>query len=121
MRATNLDPNLKELLFRIVDAPSVWSIVTSFGVALNLAWAIPPGPMRADVPWFAGEVRRAQMTMRINGTIAAWVDLFVARPDGATRVCGGLVGAIARHPTERGRMAIVRLLATRRGPPPPGR
>lgn len=115
----NSDPNLKDLLFRVVDAPSLWSIATNFGVNVNLAWSVPPDPERVDVPWFAGEVRRAQMALRINGDTSSWVDMLVAQPKDATRVCGGLVGVIARHPTESGRMAVVRLLATRRGAPAP--
>jgi len=67
---------------------------------VKLDWKVPPEPIRVDVPWFAGEVRCGQMDLCING---------------ATMACGGLVGAIARHPTEPGRLAVLRLLATRRG------
>jgi hypothetical protein len=92
------DPVLQALLFRVVDPPSLWSVVTSFA-------------------GIADEVRPARLELRVNDATAAWATLLVARPRDATRVCGGLVGAIVQHPSDPGRRAVVRLLATRRGAP----
>lgn len=116
------DAVLHDLLFRVVDRPSVWSIATHLGIKVSMVWELAMGepPRRVAFAGLAAEVGHASCDLRVNGSTAAWLDLFVAQPKGATMVCGGLVGAIARHPTKPGRMAVVRLLATRRAPPPPG-
>jgi len=115
--ATN-DDVLQDLLFRIVERPSLWSIATNLGVHVTMTW----GTVASDeptivVPEFPDEVRRASLELAVNGSTAAWVTLLAAAPTSSTRACGGLVGAIAQHPTEAGRFAVVRLLATRRGAP----
>jgi len=113
------DPNLQDLLFRVVDKPSVWSVVTRLGVNVSVGWdASKSSRFAPALAEASGPVRCAPIKLFVNGDIASWVDLLVGKPRAATMVCGGLVGAIARHPTEPGRMAVVRLLATRRGPAP---
>jgi hypothetical protein len=67
----------------------------------------------------ATPIRRVPLEVNVNTEPGLWVDLAVANPDDATRVCGGLIGAIARHPRDLRRFAVVRLLATRRGPQTP--
>jgi hypothetical protein len=113
------DPALQELLFLVVDKPNLLSLVTHLGVTLVIEsrhrerTLVVPSDL-LDLPGRL-EVRVAAMDLRINGTMALWADLLAVRPTGALGVCGGLVGAIARHPTEPGRFAVARLLATRRG------
>lgn len=112
------DPVLQDLLFRVVDEPSLWSVAAHLGVQVTLAWEAS-GRAHDAVPvdGFAGEVRPASLELRVNGSTASWVTMLVTKPNGASRACGGLVGAIAQHPNEPGRLAVVRLLATRRGAP----
>lgn len=112
----NDDPVLRELLFEVIDPPSLWSIATHFGVDIRLRIE-PPPPDAAPIPvaGVADEVRAVAIELHVNGSPALWVTLLVAQPHAATRVCGGLVGAIAQHPTDPSRFAAVRLLATRRG------
>ena len=110
------DDVLQDLLFRVVDKPSLWSIATNLGAHVNMKWTgsaaeTPP----IAFPGFPDEVRRSALELVVNGDTAAWVTLFAAKPHAGTAACGGLVGAIAQHPTDSGRIGIVRLLATRRG------
>ncbi len=56
------------------------------------------------------------LVANINTEPGLLVDLAVAKPNGATMPCAGLIGALARHPNDASRFAVVRLLATRRGP-----
>ena len=112
------DEVLQDLLFRVVDPPSVWSIATHLGVELTLRWQ--PGDARAApvvVAGFAGELRKTSLELVVNGNVATSVTMLVTRPGASLRACGGLVGAVAQHPSDEGRFAVVRLLATRRGAP----
>lgn len=116
--ATN-DPLLQDLLFRVVDKPNLWSLATNLGVHVTLGWQAPePAPTKVDAPWFDGVVHRARCEMKLQGAVASWLDMLVTKPRGALAASAGLVGAIARHPHEADRYAVVRLLATKRGPAP---
>jgi hypothetical protein len=116
------DAVLQELVFRVVDEPSLWSVATHLGVNVQLRWGddrYPPRTVAIDhAPELGDEVRSAMFELRVNGDSAAWVTLLVGKPRGAMRACGGLIGAIAQHPADPERLAVVRLLATRRGPAP---
>jgi len=113
------DAVLQDLLFRVVDTPSLWSIATHLGVGVVVKWkATNPPPAPVAVDGFAGEVRTWPFELQVNGDTASWVTMLVSQPHSGTRVCGGLVGAIAQHPTDPRRLAVVRLLAMRRGPAP---
>jgi hypothetical protein len=113
------DAVLQEVLFQIVDEPSLWSVATNLGLGIELR-ATAPKQASPIVPLDGidtgnAEVRSAAFNLRVNGDAASSVQLLVTKPRGATRVCGGLLGAIAQHPTDRDRLTVVRLLATRRG------
>lgn len=113
------DPLLEDLLFRVVDKPSLWSLATNLGVHVTLGWEPPEAtPTKVDAPWFDGDVQRARCEMKLQGAVASWLDMFVTEPRGALAACAGLAGAIARHPHEPDRYAVVRLLATKRGAAP---
>jgi hypothetical protein len=112
------DAVLQEVLFQIVDEPSLWSVATNLGLGIELRAAAPRQPPIVPLDGIdtaGAEVRTAAFELRVNGDAASSVQLLVTKPRGATRVCGGLLGAIAQHPTDRERLTVVRLLATRRG------
>ena len=114
-RLATADPVLQDLLFRIVDRPSLWSVATHLGVTVAMRWGADASPIDPQPPLTA-PLRCTTLELKINGDTASWVDMVVAQTSTTSAACGGLVGAIARHPTEPGRSAVVRLLATRRGP-----
>ena len=112
------DGALQELLFRVVDKPSVWSVATNLGVKVNIVWG-DPGPGSTAVAEAAAaigsEVRTAKLDLSINGQVAAFATLLVSKPAAATRACGGLVGAIVQNAADPTRLLVAKLLATRRG------
>lgn len=112
----NDDEVLQDLLFRIVEKPSLLSIARYLGVAVVLVWTTFAEPQLVQLPGVDTQVRRVSLEVNINTEAGLLVDLAVAKPNGATMTCGGLIGAIARHPNDASRFAVVRLLGTRRGP-----
>jgi hypothetical protein len=112
------DPTLQDLLFVVVDKPSLFSIATHRGVKVHIRTTTDPNRPRLPPP-FAGlpkgnTVAVTDKDLTINGSRALWADLIVTRPVGALGACGGLLGAVARNAADPGRTAVVRLLATRR-------
>jgi hypothetical protein len=118
-RLAENDAVLKDLLFRVVDAPSVWSVATRLGIHVALEWVtdqFPPQAVAVELPSALGpEARSALLAVKVNGDPALGVHVIMVKPAGASRVCGGIVGAVAQHPRHPERLAVVRLLATRRG------
>lgn len=116
------DAVLQELLFAAVDEPSLWSVATHLGLGIELRFAPRAIPstvaLGEDLGPDAAELRRVSLALLVNGRAAADVQLLVAKPRGALRVCGGLVGAIVQHADDPERLTVVRLLATRRGASP---
>ncbi len=114
------DPSLQELLFVVVDEPSLFSIATHLGVNVHVQTTVdltrPRRTPPCDVLPAEVAVGATNKDIAINGQQALWADLFVTRPVGALGACGGLWGALARNATDAGRTAVLRLLATRRGP-----
>jgi hypothetical protein len=112
----NDDAVLQDLLFCVVDKPSLWSIVKFGGVGVVLIFLSRTEPEPVELAGATTSSRRVALEVNINAEPGLWVDLAVSKPNGATMVCGGLIGAIARHPNDPRRSAVVRLLGTRRGP-----
>ena len=113
------DETLQDLLFLVVEKPSIFSVIASFGVRVNLSWSVPelgplqwPEPLRPDEGW-GSEVRALQMQIDVNGGSALLGDLVACEPKGALSIGGGLCAAVFRHPTDEERWAVVRLLAVR--------
>jgi len=116
------DEALQELLFLLVEKPSVLSVVANFGVRVYLSWSVTreapiawPEPARPEQGW-GDELRALQMQIDVNGAPALQGDLVVCAPDGGLAMGGGLCGAVFRHPSDETRWAAVRLLAVRTAP-----
>jgi len=92
------DPTLQDLLFVVVDKPSLFSIATHLGVKVNIQTTTNPHRLR-EAPPFDGLAPGAT----------------VAVTDKDLTINGSRVGAVARNADDPGRTAVVRLLATRRG------
>ncbi|MEZ6036975.1 MAG: hypothetical protein R3F29_05810 [Planctomycetota bacterium] len=114
----NGEPTLQEALFLVVDPPSLWSLATHLGVqALMRTSLAPPVDFAGALPASSGAATHVhRIDLDLNGEPSLEADLLVVKPRGATMLCGGLVGAIARNPNDAGRSVVARLLATRRGP-----
>lgn len=110
------DEALRQLLFELVDVPGIFSIVANFGVSVHLQWH---GAERLESPWrdpvFGSASCVCRCTLSVNGRESLVVDLLAARPEGSLAACGGICGAVLRHPHDAGRWAAVRLLALHEG------
>lgn len=113
------DRTLRELLFTVVERPSLWSVVFHFGIAINVTAGVgAPCPPLPSLP-VTEPLRLLPLELLVNGALALSVDLALVQPKPPLLTAGGVVGAVARHPSRPERFALLRLLASRRGPAAP--
>ena len=109
-------PGLDRLFYKVVDLPSVWSVVRHVGVKANLdvepehfapidtaAWGLPTHPPGYGFP----------MAFRLNGQPALTVTLVVAPPRPPLLACGGIIGLLAEKPSEKETYLTLRILSAR--------
>lgn len=108
------DEVLSDLLFTVVEKPSLFSVLIRFGV--EVVAATQQGSEGPTVRLGDREVRCnvLPMDLDVNGSRALSVHLFCTEPRMPDAVGAGIVGALARHPSEP-RFAAIRLMGTRRG------
>ena len=109
------DPVLAEQLFAIADRPSLWSVVTSLGVTIELRGG-ELGPWRGATD--DSTARVLPLDVHINGAPSLWADLLCGGSKPPFALCAGVLGAVARHATDPQRYCVLRLLAARRGQAP---
>ena len=110
------DSTLHSLLFSVVDAPSILSVVMNLGVEVVISSLLgSEGPTLAvgerTVP-----TRVLPVQIEVNGDCALVAHLVCCESQLPAAIAGGVLGAVARHPSEPARIAVLRLLAIRRGP-----
>ena len=112
------DHVLSPLLWEVIERPSLWSVVTNLGARVILrprfhaAVEVP-----SAVPAVAHTVWQVPMGLLVNDETALAIDLFVTPAAPPVSLCGGVLGATARHPHDPDLEFAVLLLAARRGRP----
>lgn len=113
------DAVLAPLLWEVVEKPSWWSIVRHLGARV----VVRPDFQAAEAvasPVAAGEVAwRVPLELSVHDQPVLHSDLFVVGAARPFALCGGVVGAVARHPSDPGRELSMVLLAARLGSPGP--
>ena len=109
-------PHLEELMFKVVDLPTVWSVVGHLGVKTDLnidsqhfapadaaAWGVPTHPPVYYLP----------MEFRLNNRPGLRISLAVTTPKAPFLACGGIVGILAEKPSQQETYLTVRILSAR--------
>lgn len=115
LEVVQADAVLAPLLWHVVDRPSIWSVVTNLGVEVTVRprfHAAEPAPSPAAV---GPSTWRVPMALLVNGDNALLADLYVAPSAPPLALCGGVVAALARHPSDPGLEFSLVLLGARRG------
>ena len=113
------DSVLAPLLWEVVQRPSFWSVVRNFGARVVLRPRFHAATEAStSLPGLgAHPVWRVPVSLLVNDAPALHADLLVGTTRPPLALAGGMVGAIARHPTDRDLEFSLLLLAARRGPP----
>lgn len=108
---------LADYFWQVVEKPSLWSVVTSLGVSVAITTSLEQS-VPADTPPPIPPAERtfsAPLSIRVNGAPALFVDLLATDPRRPFALCGGIIAAIARHPTRPDTTFRMQLLAARLG------
>lgn len=114
------DPQLSPILWQVVQRPSLWSVIGSLGVSVvvepHFQRAVETVPPIAEMPH--GAAWRLPIELFVNGAPALVAELLVGTSRPPFAVGGGILGAVARHPSDPDLEFEVLLLAACRGCPP---
>ncbi len=107
------DEALADYFWQVVDKPSLWSVITNFGISTSIQLPFAQS-VAASLPAPVPPVERAfavPLRIDVNGSPALFVDLLAAAPDRPYAISGGIIAAAARHPTRPDTTFRVQLLA----------
>jgi len=109
-------PHLQELMFKVVDLPSVWSVVGHLGVKTDLQvdskHFAPANPASWGVPT-APPVYYLPMEFMLNYRPGLRISLAVTTPQPPLLACGGIIGILAEKPSQKDTYLTVRVLSAR--------
>ncbi len=107
---------LEEIMLRVIQKPSIWSLIGHLGVRANLlidskhfapadarAWAVPGGPPAYDFP----------MQLQLNDQLALRVTFVVTSPRPPLLTCGGIIGMLAEKPGDPQTYLTLRVVSAR--------
>lgn len=112
------DSVLADYFWQVIEKPSIWSVVSSFGVSASLVTALEQSVPAIDLPPgmpTTGRAFVAPMRVEVNGSPALLADILATQAARPYALCGGMVAATARHPSRPDLQFDVQLLAARLG------
>lgn len=114
------DSALAEYFWFVVEKPSIWSVITGMGVHATLAMPFEESVPATSLPPGLPAAERAfvsPLQIEVNGSPALFVDVVVIDAARPYSLCGGMVAAVARHPTRPDVTLELQLLGARCGKP----
>jgi hypothetical protein len=109
---------LHDIMLKVVDLPSIWSIIWKRGVSANLLFETEHWRAADLASWKLpsdGPVYLAPMNLELNKHRALDVTLVVTSPRPPLLPCGGVVGFIAQNPAEQEIYLTLQIVSARRG------
>lgn len=112
---------LRALLMAFVQKPSLWSVITHFGVHVSLDTQFQNAVATLNAPGSNPHTAAdyaVPFELQVNATPAMRSKLYVTDPRSPLTLCAGIVAIAAHHPSDPDRKLDLRLLGARRGTPP---
>ena len=111
-------PGLQDILMKILDRPSIWSILLHGGVnSVDFSWQLDHlGPAQAS-SWDLPAPLSAYylpMVLNLNKHPSLRLTLVVAPPRPPLLACGGIVGVLAEKPSDKDTYLTLRVVSARR-------
>jgi hypothetical protein len=108
---------LEDILFKLLDLPSLWSILRRGGVSANFRMEskqiAPADPADWGLP-ASERLYHLPLVLELNNQLALNITLAVTSPQSPLLACGGIVGLLAERPDEKERFLTLRIVSARR-------
>ena len=115
LRILQQDPVLSDVLWQVIDKPSLWSVLTRLGISIGMASDLDLASDEANVlpaPWDRAAVC-FPLRITVNGTQALAAEIVATAPVVPMRLGAGIVGITGHRPSDpRVRFAAMVLAAT---------
>jgi hypothetical protein len=112
-------PGLQDICFKVVDMPSVWSMIRHAGVTANLTFQTEQFRAADSFAWESSGNTPAYyfpILLELNKQPALKVTFVVTSPKPPLLGCGGVVGMLAEKPGEKETYLTLRVVSARRAP-----
>jgi hypothetical protein len=112
-------PGLQDIGVKVIDLPSVWSMIRHVGVTANLTFQTEQFRAADSFAWepAGSAVFYFPMLLELNKQPALKVTFVVTSPKPPLLGCGGIVGMLAEKPGEKDTYLTLRIISARRGEP----
>jgi hypothetical protein len=110
-------PGLQDICFKVVDMPSVWSMIRHVGVTANLTFETEQCRAADAFAWESSgntPVYYFPILLKLNNQPALRVTFVVTSPKPPLLGCGGIVGMLAEKPGEKEMYLTLRVISARR-------
>jgi hypothetical protein len=110
-------PGLQDICFKVVDMPSVWSMIRHAGVTANLVFETEQFRAADAFAWDSAGNTPAYyfpIVLKLNNQPALKVTFAVTSPRPPLLGCGGVVGMLAEKPDEKETYLTLRVISARR-------
>jgi hypothetical protein len=112
-------PGLQDVCLKVIDLPSVWSMIRHVGVNANLTFQTEKFRAADAFAWGSSgnsAVYYFPMSLDLNNQPALKLTLVVTSPRSPLLECGGIVGMLAEKPGENETYLTFRVIGARRAP-----
>jgi hypothetical protein len=112
-------PGLQDICFKVVDMPSVWSMIRHAGVTANLTFQTEQFRAADAFAWESSGNTPSYyfpILLELNKQSALKVTFVVTSPKPPLLGCGGIVGMLAEKPGDKETYLTLRVVSARRGP-----
>lgn len=112
-------PGLQDVCLKVIDLPSVWSMIRHVGVTANLTFQTEKFCAADAFAWRSSgnsPVYYFPMLLELNGLPALRLTFVVTSPRSPLLGCGGIVGMLAEKPGEEETYLTFRVISARRAP-----
>lgn len=110
-------PGLQDVCLKVIDLPSVWSMIRHVGVNANLTFQTEKFRAADAFAWGPSgnsPVYYFPMLLELNGQPALKLTFVVTSPRSPLLGCGGIVGMLAEKPDEKETYLTFRVISARR-------
>ncbi len=102
----------KEIVYKVINKPSIWSIITNPGISTNINYYFTDvHPFKAGGFGIEFPVYEQPLRLFFNGKIALRASIIMTKPRSPLKACAGIVGLYAEHPIDKDKRLLIQLIS----------